>query len=124
MFRESQENGRFLSLLVYFSLKVYPVIWILHKMFLLSYSLDVHFGIWDNFWKTESPLKLIKNAFYFILKATFFLEVFKFFSWLFGYEEKRLDKKAKINFETYDVTDWTTNNYNTVLPNISRTKAN
>ena len=32
--------------------------------------------------------------------------------------EKRLDKKAMINFKIYDVTDWTINNYNT-LPNIS-----
>ena len=32
--------------------------------------------------------------------------------------EKRLDKKAMINFKIYHVTDWTINNYNT-LPNIS-----
>ena len=31
----------------------------------------------------ESPLKLIKNA-YIMLKALFFLEIFKFLSWLFG----------------------------------------
>ena len=38
---------------------------------------------------------------------------FTFLSWLFGYEEKRSDKKVKINSKIYDVTVWTTNNYNT-----------
>ena len=41
----------------------------------------------------ESPLKMMKNAFYFILKALFFLQIFKFLSWLFGHVAKRLDKK-------------------------------
>ena len=30
--------------------------------------------------------------------------------WLF---KKRLDKKAKVNFKSYYVLAWTTNNYNT-----------
>ena len=37
---------------------------------------------------TESPLKMMKNAFYFILKALFFLKIFKFLSWLFVHIEK------------------------------------
>ena len=53
----------------------------------------------------------MKNAFYFMLKALFVLEIITFFSSLFGYVEKRLDKKAMVNFKIYDVTDWTTNNY-------------
>ena len=36
----------------------------------------------------QSPLKMMKNAFYFILKALFVLKIFKFFSWLFGHAEK------------------------------------
>ena len=36
----------------------------------------------------EISLKMIKNAFYFILKALFVLKVFKFLSWLFGHIEK------------------------------------
>ena len=36
----------------------------------------------------ESPLKLVKNAFYFISKALFVLEIFKFLSWPFGHVEK------------------------------------
>ena len=37
---------------------------------------------------TESPYKLMKNAFYFILNAIFFLKIFKFLSWFFGLVEK------------------------------------
>ena len=36
----------------------------------------------------ESPLKMLKNAFYFTLKALFVLKIFKFLSWLFGHVEK------------------------------------
>ena len=36
----------------------------------------------------ESPLKMIKNAFYFILRALFVLKIFKFLSWLSGHVEK------------------------------------
>ena len=37
---------------------------------------------------TESPLKMVKSAFYFILKALFLLKIFKFLSRLFGHAEK------------------------------------
>ena len=37
---------------------------------------------------TESPLQMMKNAFYFTLKALFVLNVFKFLSWLFAHVEK------------------------------------
>ena len=40
------------------------------------------------FLASDSPLKIMKNAFYFILKAHFAL---KFLSSLFGHEEKRVD---------------------------------
>ena len=36
----------------------------------------------------ESPLKTMKNAFDFILKALFVLKIFNFLSWLFGHVEK------------------------------------
>ena len=36
----------------------------------------------------ENPLKVIKNAFYFIVKALFVLKIFKFFSQLFGHVGK------------------------------------
>ena len=39
----------------------------------------------------EGPLKMMKNAFYLILKAFFVLKIFKCLSGLFGHVEKRLD---------------------------------
>ena len=39
---------------------------------------------------TESPLKMIKNAFYFTSKALFFLKIFKFLPCLSGHVEQRL----------------------------------
>ena len=44
-------------------------------------------------------------------KACFVHKTFTFLHWLFGYVEKRLDKKAMVNFKIYDVTDWPRNNY-------------
>ena len=73
-----------------------------------------HMGV-RQFLRNESCLKIMKNAFYFMLKALFVLEIFTFLSWLFGYVEKRLDKKAMVNFKIYDVKDWTTNNRNTYI---------
>ena len=49
---------------------------------------------------------------YFMLKTLFVLEIFTL-SWLFGYVEKRLDKKTNVNFKINDVADWTANNYDT-----------
>ena len=36
----------------------------------------------------ENPSEIIKDAFYFILKALFILKIFKFLSWHFGHVEK------------------------------------
>ena len=36
----------------------------------------------------ENSLKMIKNVFYFILKALFVLKIFQVLSWLFGHSEK------------------------------------
>ena len=47
----------------------------------------------------ESPLKMIKNAFYFILKAFFVLKIFKFLSWLFGHAEKKAWLEDKVIFQ-------------------------
>ena len=48
----------------------------------------------------------MEKAFYFTLKVLFVLEIFTLLDFLY-YVEKRLDKKAIVNFEIYDVTDWT-----------------
>ena len=55
----------------------------------------------------------MKKAFYLMLKPLFVFEIFTILSWLFGYVKKRIDKKGLANFKIYDVTDCTTNNYNT-----------
>ena len=61
---------------------------------------------------TESPLKIIKSAFYFTLKALLILNIFKFLSWIFGHIIKQLDSKDKVNFKIY-VATWLRNNVNT-----------
>ena len=43
------------------------------------------------FLATESPLKVMKDAFYFTSIALFFLKIFKFLSELFCHVSKRLD---------------------------------
>ena len=77
------------------------------------------------FLSSGNPLKLIKNAVCFMLKALFVLESFKFFPWPFCYIEKRLDKKVMVvNFKIYDVTTGQQTITLHVLPNISRSKGN
>ena len=61
----------------------------------------------------EIPLKMMKNASHFILKAVFILKIFKFCLDFLVMKEKRLDLKDMIDFKIYDVTAWLTNNYNT-----------
>ena len=64
------------------------------------------------FWATESPLNMMKNAFYVTSEPLFVLQIFKFLSLHFGHAAKRLDKKDKVNFKFYDATAWLTNNCN------------
>ena len=64
----------------------------------------------EQFSAAESPLKMMKNAFYFRSKAAFVLKIFKFLSWIFGHVVKRLDKKDKSNSKFYNVTTVTTEN--------------
>ena len=58
---------------------------------------------------------MIKYVFYFLFKALFVLQIFTFLFRVFGFLEKRLDKKVMISFKIYGVTDWTTNNQNTYI---------
>ena len=44
-----------------------------------------------------------------MLKSSFVIKALTFLSWFFGYMENRIDKKAKVNFKIYDVTDWAIN---------------
>ena len=57
----------------------------------------------------------MRNTFYFMWKALYVLEIFTLLSQRFGYVENQFDKKVKVNFEIYDVTDWETENYNTYI---------
>ena len=52
------------------------------------------------------------NAFYFILKLFSFLRYLNFCPDFSDYVGKRLDKKAKVNFKIYDITDGKANNHN------------
>ena len=71
----------------------------------------------------ENPLKTIKIAFYFILKALIDLKIFKFLSCFQVMSEKQLDQEDKVNFKTYGVTTWLTIILH-ILPNISQSKGN
>ena len=65
----------------------------------------------------------MKNACYFMLKTLFVLKIFALI--FLCPIEKRLDKKAKVNFKSYDVTNRKMNiAINKILPNISRSKVN
>ena len=63
------------------------------------------------------PKKLFENkvlnAFYFMFKALFVLKISNFCWLFFGHAGKPIDKKTKVNFKIYDVTDWGANSYNT-----------
>ena len=72
----------------------------------------------------NSPLKVMKNAFYFILKPLFVLKTFKFLSWLIWSCGKTAWKEAKVAFKIYDVTTWEISIYNTHAVNISKSKGN
>ena len=54
---------------------------------------------------------MTKNAFYFMTKARFVLEIFTFNINI--YISKGPDKKPWGDFKICDVTDWSTDNYNT-----------
>ena len=76
------------------------------------------------FLAAESPLKVMKNAFYFTSKAVLIHKICKFLSWFFGRVAKRFDRKDKVNFKFHDVTAWLTCICNHILTNISRRKGN
>ena len=51
----------------------------------------------------EIPLKIIKRLFVSIL------------SWFFSHIGKQLNKKTKVSFKIYDITNWETNKYNNYI---------
>ena len=68
----------------------------------------------------KSPLQIMKNGSYFILKAVFVPNILNFLSWLSPMQKKRLDQKDTVNFTFYDIANWLKNNYNlNIFCNIS-----
>ena len=101
----------FFMILSYYLCLLFAEIYFFRNVFLVFLSLllylNVNFCTWFRFMPAaivkarpspskrncvvcfiENPLKMIKNAFYFMLKASFILKVFKFLSWRFGHAEK------------------------------------
>ena len=62
-----------------------------------------------------NPIKMIKHAFYFVLKTLLIFGIFTSLSWNFIYLRKWRDKKAMVKFKIYNVTDWTADSYNTQI---------
>ena len=98
----------FITLRFVGSLRATDIIWIL----IFSSFKGALSGL-RPFLASESPLKMMKNAFYFTSKSLFVLKIFKFLSWLFGHVAKRLDEKNKVNFKFSGVTAWLTINFET-----------
>ena len=71
----------------------------------------VHSRVWQNFLTAENPLEMVKNPSCFMTKSLFLPKMFTFLSWFFGHVSKWLDKKTKVNFNIYDVANWTANTY-------------
>ena len=73
----------------------------------------------------EKPLKMMKNAFYFISQALFLLKIFKFLSWHFSQvEETGLIRKIRLISKLLtSQPGWQTITIH-ILPNISRSKGN
>ena len=70
---------------------------------------------------TERPLKMMKNAFYFTLKAIFVLNIFKFLPWLFGHVENSLIRRIELISKFMTSQPGKQTIAIQILPNISRT---
>ena len=71
-----------------------------------------------------SQLKMMRNAFYFTLKALFVLEIFQILFWVFGYVGIQHDERAKVNFKISYVSNWIKTITIHMLPDISRSQGN
>ena len=70
--------------------------------------LKAHSGL-RQFLATESSFTVMKNVFYFTLKALFVLEKYlNFCPDIFSHLEKQLDKRAEVVFKIDDVINWKT----------------
>ena len=78
-----------------------------------SINLKLDFHLRNNFFTcfNDSPSKMMKNDFYFILKVFSFPRYLNFYLDFWACKKNRLIRK--VNYEIYDVTVWLTKNYNT-----------
>ena len=72
----------------------------------------------------ESPLKMTKNAFYFILKTPFAIKIFKFLSQLFGHVGNSLIRNIRLTSKFMTSQPGLQTITIHILPNISRSNGN
>ena len=81
---------------------------------------SAHSGL-RQFLTTESPLKMMKNVFYFTIKALFVLKISKVLSWRFGHTEKNnLSRKISLISKFMTSQQGKETILIHILPNISR----
>ena len=84
----------------YKSVSGFAITWILRRKFFLNKKVNFKAGPSPSKEKiiyfNNSPSKMIKIAFYFILKAIFALKIFKCLSWLFGHVKNSLIRKIRL----------------------------
>ena len=74
------------------------------------------------FLATESLLKMIKDAFYFTLKALFAIKIFQFLPWLFGHYKNGLIRRVRLISKYMTSKPGQQTIAIQILPNISRSK--
>ena len=72
----------------------------------------------------ESPLKVMKNAFYFVLKALFVLKIFKFLSLLWSCRKNGLIRNISLAPKFMTSQPYLQTIAIHILPNISQSKGN
>ena len=78
-------------------------------------KLTAHYQVWDKFLATKITLKMMKNAFYFILNDLFVVKIFKLLPLIFSHVEKQLHWKDKVRLKFFDITTWDTDNCSTQI---------
>ena len=68
---------------------------VLYNIFMRQTLTDDFWGLHKNM-NCTFPLKMMKNPFYFMLKAISILEMFIFLFWPFGYVENRLKRRLRL----------------------------
>ena len=88
-----------------------------------NFTLKAYSKVRD-FFITESPLKMIKNAFCFTLKSLFVCKIFKFLSWVFGHVEKTVWLETRLVSKAITSQPGEQTIAIHILPNMSWSKGN